>query len=331
MKSGSILNAFCFLVLTIVAVSCNQPGKKSPTDSPTQGKIHIAVDEAFLPLIATEIMAFQGLYKNAKVIPHYVDEKKAFDLLLADSVRLVISGRDFTDAEKDYFKKQTITPRSLKIATDALGMVLNLSNPDSMLTTKQVAQILTTPGFAWKSLSGKGINKEPVLVLDKEGTSNYYGLLQLLNINDKDIQLKKVFAGGDREIINYVNLHPEAVGFMGVNWISDEDDPTQTRFKNGIRVAYLMPDSIAGLLEKNPTSVSEEYYQPLQAYLAQGFYPLTRDVIVCSREARSGLGTGFTAWLASDKGQRIVLKAGLLPATMPIRIVKIKKDNDLTN
>ena len=108
MKSGSILNAFHVLVLTILSVSCNQQtGKKSPTDSPTQGKIHIAVDEAFLPLISTEILAFQGSYKNAKIIPHYVDEKKAFDLLLADSVRLVISGRNFTDAEKDYFKKHS--------------------------------------------------------------------------------------------------------------------------------------------------------------------------------------------------------------------------------
>ena len=325
-----IFNLFLLFGIQFL-LGCGQSGKKGPGDTAVSGTIHIAVDEAFLPLLATEITSFQGHYPKARIIPHYVSEKEAFRLLIADSVRMVVSGRTFSEDEKAYFKSIIITPKTLKIATDALGVVLNKSNPDSMLTKKQLIQILTEVDFKWKTLSKKGIAKVPELVLDKEGTSNYFALIGLLGIKDEDIKLKRIYAGGDREVINYVNLHPEAIGFMGVNWISDDDDPTQTKFKNGIQVAYLMSDSIAKLLEKKPFEVNEEYFQPLQAYLAQGFYPLTRDVIVCSREARTGLATGFTAWLAGDKGQRIVLKAGLLPATMPIRIIKIKNDNDLTN
>ncbi len=320
-----------YLWLLILSVSCNDSVKKGPTDTAVSGTIHIAVDEAFLPVMATEITSFQGHYPRAKIIPHYVSEEKAFKLLMADSVRMVVTGRTFSEVEKAYFKSITITTKNLKIATDALGVVLNKSNPDSMLTMKQLKQILTEPNWTWKKMNGKGSNKQPELVLDKEGTSNYFALLNLLKVKDTHIKLKKVYAGGDREVINYVNLHPESIGFMGVNWISDDEDPTQTRFKNGIQVAYLMPDSIAELLKSHPLETNEEYFQPLQAYLAQGFYPLTRDVIVSSREARTGLATGFTAWLAGDKGQRIILKSGLLPATMPIRIVKIKNDNDLTN
>jgi len=319
------------VVFLLMLWGCSSNNSKGPTDTPTQGKIHIAVDEAFLPIIASEITSFQGYYPKARIIPHYVSEKKAFELLLADSVRMVITSRHFNGEEKEYFKNRKVTPHSTKIATDALGVVLNLTNPDSSLTKDQLISILTKKDFVWKDLSKKGLNARPELVLDKEGTSNYFALLSSLKIKEADIQLKRVYAGGDREVINYVNLHPEAIGFMGVNWISDLEDPTQTKFKNGIRVAYLMSDSIEALLKQNPESISEQYFQPLQAYLAQGFYPLTRDVVVASREARSGLATGFTAWLASDKGQRIILKAGLLPATMPVRIVKIKRDNDLTN
>ena len=68
------------------------------------------------------------------------------------------------------------------------------------------------------------------------------------------------------------------------------------------------------------------YYQPYQAYLAGNEYPLLRDVVMISREARSGLATGFMAFVASDKGQRIVLKSGLVPATMPIRIVEVNNE-----
>jgi phosphate transport system substrate-binding protein len=50
---------------------------------------------------------------------------------------------------------------------------------------------------------------------------------------------------------------------------------------------------------------------------------LYRTVYIISREARAGLGSGFTAFVAGDKGQRIILKSGLVPATAPIRIVEI--------
>jgi phosphate transport system substrate-binding protein len=320
-----------FLAAGLLLFSCSG-GKKGPTDTPTQGTIQIAVDEAFLPIISAEIIAFQSLYRKARIVPRYVDEEEAFRLLLADSVRLVIGRRHFNDSEKAYFKEKRITPRSVKMATDALGIVLHKSNPDSMFTMAQVKQILTDPGFDWKKLSGKGKAGRPVLVLDKPGSSNLLTLLDRFGLGDTSaLSLPVVWAGGDREVINYVNQNPSAIGFMGVNWISDPEDPTQTRFRQGIQVGFLMPDSLEALRQKYPDRVTESYYQPLQAYLAQEFYPLTRDMVVASREARSGLGTGFTAWLTSDKGQRIVLKAGLLPATMPIRLVKLKKDNDLTD
>jgi phosphate transport system substrate-binding protein len=314
------MKQFIFL-FTLGLMACSEARKKGPSDSPTQGKIHIAVDEAFAPVIASEINAFHGMYPKAQIVPHYVTEDRAFELLMADSVRLVISSRDFSLKEKEYFKSLTIKPSSLKIATDAIGLVIHTQNPDSLLKMSEFRNILTETEKRTAAL----------LVMDKEGSSNERSLLEKLGLRKEEIKIKTVYAGGDREVINYVNAHPETIGCMGVNWISDQEDPLQMRFKSGIKVVALMPDSIEKLQESEPGLHDEEYFQPMQAYLAQGFYPLIRNMMVCSREARSGLGTGFIAWLSSDKGQRVVLKAGLLPATMPIRVVKIKKDNDLSN
>ena len=208
-----------FLVMGILCLaisSCNQGnGKKTPTDTPTGGLIHIAVDEAFLPAIQSNITAFQGSYTKAKVIAHYVSEKEAFELLLKDSVRFVVSGRDLSQEERAYFKSIVITPKTIKIATDALGVVLNLSNPDSLLTLAQLRRILTEKDFVWNKLGGKGIAQKPELIIDKVGTSNYAALLTMLKIKPEEIQLKVTATGGDREVINYVNQHPEAIGFMG--------------------------------------------------------------------------------------------------------------------
>ena len=51
---------------------------------------------------------------------------------------------------------------------------------------------------------------------------------------------------------------------------------------------------------------------------------LVREVYLTSRETFTGLGSGFIQWATAEQGQRIVLKSGLVPATMPIRLVQIK-------
>ena len=67
------------------------------------------------------------------------------------------------------------------------------------------------------------------------------------------------------------------------------------------------------------------HFKPYQAYLALKYYPLSRRITILSREARAGLGNGFMAFVRSEGGQRIVLKAGLVPVTMPLRIVQINQ------
>ncbi|MGC4021621.1 MAG: hypothetical protein QM734_06615 [Cyclobacteriaceae bacterium] len=73
-------------------------------------------------------------------------------------------------------------------------------------------------------------------------------------------------------------------------------------------------------------SSDDEYLKPYKAYILIKKYPLSRDIFIISREAHSGLGTGFLAYVASEKGQKIVLKAGLVPATAPVRLVQINRE-----
>jgi len=40
-------------------------------------------------------------------------------------------------------------------------------------------------------------------------------------------------------------------------------------------------------------------------------------------EAYNGLGSGFATFVGSDKGQRIILKDGLVPANSPIRLIEV--------
>ncbi|MEA4950496.1 MAG: phosphate ABC transporter substrate-binding protein, partial [Petrimonas sp.] len=57
-----------------------------------------------------------------------------------------------------------------------------------------------------------------------------------------------------------------------------------------------------------------------------GGYPLIRDIYIIITDASGGLPSGFFNFIAGDRGQRIILKSGLLPANRPIRLVHITED-----
>jgi len=47
---------------------------------------------------------------------------------------------------------------------------------------------------------------------------------------------------------------------------------------------------------------------------------------VLNYQPNLGLGIGFSAFLTGDRGQRIVLRSGLVPATMPGRELIIRDE-----
>lgn len=119
-------------------------------------------------------------------------------------------------------------------------------------------------------------------------------------------------------MIDYVEKTPGAIGVIGVSWISrQETDSSNTRFDHRIRVMAV---------SKQEHATAENSVKPYQAYIALGEYPLRRDVYALLTDPRSGLASGFTSFLTSDRGQRIILRAGLVPATQPLRIVNVREN-----
>jgi phosphate transport system substrate-binding protein len=113
--------------------------------------------------------------------------------------------------------------------------------------------------------------------------------------------------------MNYVKSNPSALGIVSVNWISDEHD--------SITVSFLKSVKVVEIGNKNTA-----YCKPYQGYIAEASYPFCRDVYMITRETFSGLGKGFIAFVAGDQGQRIVRRSGLVPATMPLRLIEVHRD-----
>lgn len=291
------------VVVMATLLSCDSRDKHGQLlDTPTSGTIRITVDESLKPLIDAEIKAFEGIYRNAKVEASYVSEGQAIETLLMDSARLAIVTRKLVDSERQTLKGQAIVPTELKMATGGIALITNSHVTDSLIDLDAFKKLLS------------GATKPPSvneIVFDEPGSGIVRYLSDTLNIPDRLPEY--CFAlKGSAAVVEHVSKNPKALGLIDVCWISDGDDSTANTFLSSINVLAVSADS--------------GYYKPYQAYLAQHKYPLARDLVMISREARAGLASGFMAFVASDKGQRIVLKSGLVPATMPIRIIEVNHE-----
>lgn len=303
--------ALTYFILFFYA-SCGYDANKPYNDTPTSGKVNIAADETLLPLAKAQIDTFHGLYRYASINMSYLSESALFKSLIDDSVKVIMAARKLNNSEEAYFKSRNLVPATIKVAIDAIALVINKNNNDSLLNVSQLKMILQGKIKTWNELSKNSSLGKITCVFDQNGSSTVRYLKDSL-MEGFPFPENCFASNTNNEVISYVEKNKNAIGVIGVSWISDNDDSTVRNFLSRIKVV-----AIAKGNETDP----EAYNKPYQAYVALGLYPLIREVFMINREGRAGLGTGFVSFVAGDQGQRIVRLMGMIPATMPVRIVK---------
>lgn len=295
---------------------CRPKVKDKFTDTLNSGVIPIAVDETFEPIIEQEIGVFESIYQKTGIVPQYMSELDAIQLLLHDSVRLAITTRPLSDNEVEFLKQKKFQPRLYKLATDGIALIVNRNNPDTLITVGQLRQILTGEILNWTEIYPTSKLGKISLVFDNKNSSTVRYAID--SVCAKQELSGNVYAQQtNREVLEYVAKNKNAIGVIGVSWLNNKIDTTNLTFNETVRV-------MAVSNELKATKYNS--YQPVQYYLLSKDYPLIRSIYIILNDPRSSLPSGFTNFLTSDRGQRIILKAGLVPATQPIRVVQIKEE-----
>lgn len=297
------------LFIAILFVSCEEK-KKAPTDTTTRGEVNIVVDESFQKLLNNQIYTFESLYPDATINAAFLPENEALPRLINDSCKVVVICRDISAVERKQFEAKNIFPISTKIAEDAIAIVVNNSNSNTTFTVKQIKSILLGTDSLWSQLNPSLQKEKIAIVFDNKGSANTNYMKDSLLKGQKFS--KNAFAvNTNAEVIAYVNKHPNAIGFISVNWISDRDDPKTIDMLNKVKLTAIAKDE-----HTKPV-------KPFQAFIKTKDYPFTRNVYMINRQTRAGLGMGFVSFVAGVKGQLMILKSGLIPAIPPTRLVKI--------
>jgi phosphate transport system substrate-binding protein len=266
-----------------------------------KGNVAITVDETVLPLIQDQADVFQNKYDaTIKLIPK--SEAETLNDLFNGKTGVAILTRDLSAEEKNNFAQKKIIPKITNFAIDAIAFVGNKSSNDTLIALKDVVDFMK--GNANSSIKG--------LVFDNPNSSTVSYIMNLAKV--KGVPEKGVYSfKSNEEVIKFVAENTGMIGVIGMNWIS-EPTPNMMKYLDNVNVL-----SVKGF-------IGNKFINPTQNNIAEGTYPLARDLYIVNCQGYSGLGMGFASFIAGDVGQRIVLKSGLLPVRVPGRRITIRNE-----
>lgn len=291
------LGAVIGLSLGLLVYACNNSSKDKSGQTILKGKAEVYTDESLLPIVEDQVAVFESSYP-AKITLVAKSEAEVVNALMSGRSKIAVLSRDLTEAEIAHFTEKKIIPRRTKFATDAIIFINNKGNNDSLISLADVIRF-------WKGATVPGING---LVFDNlnSGTVRYLDSLA----GGSGLPSKGIYSfSNNQEAIQYIAKNRNMVGVVGLNWINQ---PTSGLDLSNIRV--LSVKAVNG----------KQYVDPTQNNLAEGIYPLARDLFVVDCQGFSGLGMGFASFIAGERGQRIILKSGLLPMRIPGRKIVIR-------
>ncbi len=299
MKGNLLSYCLPFFVLILFCFSCKNK-TSTQYDSPTQGTIHISVDESFKPVISEEIKVYQSSYPDAHIIASYKSEANCFRDLQNDSVRMIITAQGLTDQQgKDLEKAWGFRPNWDIVAYDAVNVIVNVEAKDSVFTIKQLQKMLIDSSSADVAVDGNN------------ATSTVRYLLDSL-LKGKSFSANVKSADSSKGVINYVSNNKNAVGFVGSSWVGNSEDPDQVAESKKIKQALI-----------ECKRCGDGYFaKPTQETIINGQYPMVRPLYYIIKENNTGLGTGFVNFLTLERGQLIFRRSYLVPGKMDFNIRK---------
>lgn len=299
MKSEKLIAIM--LLLTLFVVGCEQ---RKPA-STTAGELRVQADESISNVMKIIADSFQLTYTKSTITVTSVEARECIANFINDSIRVIVTAREFNDEELAVLKKYPdIEWKGYKCALDAVAVVGHKNNSLKQLRISELDSIFEGSLARWKG-NGKLID---VAIGGVNSSVNEVFKKKILK--DKLFTPTAIKISSSDSLVKYVETNPNAIGIVGINWLRGNEENV-TVFALGQPGAR--PDS---------TEPFGRYYTPVQAHIYRNYYPLTRPVFIYSREYGYTVAAGFIAYVNAIHGQQKFLNEGLVPVTMPIRLVE---------
>ena len=285
------------LFILVFAISCKNNSETK--DTILTGKTTVLVDETIKPILEDQIAVFENSYE-AKINLIAKSEKEVINDLTEKKSDIIVLSRKLNKEEELFFQQKKIIPRVTPFAIDAIALIKSKESNDTLVDLKDIIDFVKGEKNGIKGLVFDNPNSSTVrLICEKAGISKIP--------EDLFFSFKN-----NGEVVKYVSENNGFIGVMGLNWLMQPTKEIETNLK---KVSVL---SIKG-------TTSTEFVFPSQDNITQGKYPLARDLYIINCQGYEGLGMGLASFVAGERGQRIILKSGLVPVRFPSRNIIMSK------
>ncbi len=279
-------------------------------ETTTKGDVEVYVDADVYPIMKIQKDTFESLYKDARVtlIPKSTREV-IVQFLNVETTKVAISFRPMNREERAVLERSGLKIDSLKVAMDAVALIIHPTNEVDSLRTTQLDSVFRGTTKTWKELGWKN-NSIPIATCIPSQNSGVFEnvVLKILH-GEKFGPVAQIFNTSD-SIIQYVETHQNALGMLSISSLRGKDQNVKILALSDSHA----PDSLG---------IKGLYFTPHQAHMYRGYYPLCSDVYIYYRSDLYSVGTGLVSFIASGQGQKIFLNYGLVPVTQPVRLVEL--------
>jgi phosphate transport system substrate-binding protein len=295
--------------LLVFTMACKSYREKEDEllDTPYRGTIIVSADESFKPVVDELVKVYESNHPKTHIRVHYKPEAECFNDFGVDSVRMVIATRRYNEDEKAIMVDSLgVSPQSMVVARDAVSVIVNLQEQDSIFTMVEIRDILT----------GR-FKKNLIPVFDGvKATSTVRFIIDSVLRGDT-LTSKAVGARSSEGVIDYVSQQKDVIGFIGVSWIGNPEDAAQLSFFKKVRVGSIQSTNKEG-----------GFVKAYQQNIYTKSYPMVRDLVYTLKENYQGLGWGFAGFMSGEIGQLIFRRAYLVPQVLKnfgLRPITLKK------
>lgn len=306
------------ILLGALTASCGNKQKASGNWM-NEDDVKVAIDETFKPIMENLVETYGMTKPEANMKPVYVSEDSALRLLVNDSLRCCIVTRKLSENELTVIKAHRLGANQSLIATDAIALVVNKENTDSLISLDEIKGIVTGKITRWEQLKKHHRSGELKLVFDNSGSSTVRYVRDSL-CGGKELS-GNVYAsegGTNASVLEMVKADPDLIGIVGANWLKGDSDAPLSDFSK---------------LDVNVMRVSKTadefalYVRPYQYYIATGDYPLLRSVYMIHTDPRTqSLLRTFYYFVKGTKGQTVICNNSQLLPIAPVQVKAVNVD-----
>ena len=297
------LSVIATLMLALLSCSRNIP-KDTGAAATRVDSITVYCDEAFRYLVDQDVVIYETVQPAHHLHMIYAPEAEVLRVLMTDSFSTVILGRKLTERERsEVYKTSHLQTEERSFARDAIAIVAHPDFGHDTLSYELVSGLIAGRSAAYR------------LVFEGNGS----GVVSYMFSQFGQGRKPSAFAAKNMdELVSYLQKDKQTIGFIPFDRISDDDDSTARSLLKKVKLLSVARADSTGRIIVSTASQSE---------IADGSYPFSRPIVFIQHSMDENVGTGFVNFLYREQAGRIALKAGLIPAIMPQRVINVTTDS----